>query len=441
LPRPLVAIVGRPNVGKSTLFNRFIGARRAIVEDLPGTTRDRIIAVAEWGGREFDLVDTGGLSLGEEEIEAGVRNQVLVAIEQADAIVFLTDGAVGPTAADEAVADLLRRNRKPTILAVNKAESESRRQGASEFWSLGLGEPIAVSALHGHGTGDLLEAVLDALPPAGYEAPDDDAIRIAIVGRPNVGKSSLVNKLLGAERVLVSSIPGTTRDAVDTRLRYADRDVVLVDTAGIRRRGRVEPGIEKYSVLRATRALERTDVAILLLDAEEGVTAQDAHIAGAIAEAGVGAVLALNKWDLLEKDTYTHMEMEQELRRHIKFLDYAPMVSISALTGQRVSRVLDLAIEINEVRQERVPTADLNRLVTDIQARHNPPSRGAKRLRIYYATQPAVAPPLFVFFVNDPTLVHFTYERFVENQLRRAHPFMGSPVKLVFRPRSGGAAS
>jgi GTP-binding protein len=439
MSRPLVALVGRPNVGKSTLFNRLIGARRAIVEDVPGTTRDRIVAVAEWGGREFDVVDTGGLGSGDGEIESAVRNQVLLAIDQAQAIVFLVDGGHGLAPGDVEIADLLRRSKKPVLLAVNKTESESRRQGAAEFWELGLGEPMTISALHGHGTGDMLEALLVLLPPPEPEPLEDEAVRVAIVGRPNVGKSSLVNRLLGVERVLVSATPGTTRDPVDTRLEYAGRQVVLVDTAGIRRRGKVEPGIEKYSVLRATRALTRTDVAVLVLDASLGVAAQDAHIAGSIADSGVGAVIAVNKWDLVEKDTYTHDEVERELREHIKFLDYAPMVSISALTGQRVARVLDLAIEIDAVRRQRVPTASLNRLVADIQARHNPPSKGGRRLRIYYATQASVAPPVFVFFVNDPELVHFSYERFIDNQLRRQHPFMGSPVRLVFRARSGEA--
>ncbi len=440
----LVAIVGRPNVGKSTLFNRFTGARQAIVEDVPGTTRDRLIGITEWAGAVFDVVDTGGLGVAEgSSLEVGVRNQVDVAIEQAHAIVMVVDVTEGMTPGDHIVAALLRRAGKPVVLAVNKADNAERRLQAMEFWGLGIGEPLAVSALHGSGSGDLLDALVAALGRGAVDAADDDdddnRLRLAIVGRPNVGKSSLVNRLLGSERVVVSEEPGTTRDAIDTPIRFDGREIVLVDTAGIRRRGRVAPGIERYSVLRAMRALVRADVAVLVLDAVEGATAQDAHIAGAIRDAGVGALIAMNKWDLVPRDPYHVLEVEGHLRQRVKFLDYSPVITMSALTGRRAHKVLAGALEIDSARQERVPTGVLNRLVADIQARHNPPSRGRKRLRILYATQAGIAPPTFVFFVNDPELVHFSYERFVENQLRRHFPFVGSPVRLVFRPRGGGA--
>ncbi len=439
--RPLVAIVGRPNVGKSTLFNRLVGQRLAIVEDTPGTTRDRLVAVADWGGREFDVVDTGGLSLGDAPaIDVAIRNQVEVAIEQADVVVFVVDAYEGITSQDRDAADLLRRSGRPVVVAANKSESEGRRQQGIEFWELALGEPIAISGLHGTGTGDMLEAVIRLLPERALGI-DDDGLAVAIVGRPNVGKSSIVNRLLGSERVLVSEVPGTTRDAIDTPLKYGGRNIILVDTAGIRRRGRVEPGIEKYSVLRAMRALARADVAVLVLDATEGDTAQDAHLAGAVADAGVGAVIAVNKWDLVDKEEHSTKDMELAVRTRIKFLDFAPIVSVSALTGQRVTRLLEQALEIDQSRHERVGTADLNRLVADVQARHNPPSKFGKRLRIYYAAQVAEAPPTFVFFVNDTRLVHFTYERFVENQLRRKYPYLGTPVRLIFRARDGEEAT
>jgi GTP-binding protein len=328
MAQPLVALVGRPNVGKSTLFNRIVGSRLAIVEDVPGTTRDRLYAPADWGGREFNVVDTGGLELDHSgELTVRVRNQASVAIEEADVIVLLTDAAAGLAPADYDVAEFLRRSGKPLVLAVNKAEAQRRRLEAPEFWALGIGEPFAVSALHGTGTGELLDAIVDALPEHQAE-PDSDSLRIAIVGRPNVGKSSLLNKLLGKERMIVSPVPGTTRDAVDQRLQRDGQEYVLVDTAGIRRRGRIEPGIEKYSVLRAMRAIERCDVAVLLLDAADGVAAQDAHIGGFIEEAGRGAVIAVNKWDLVEKDTYTIIEHTERVRAELKFLVYAPVVLI-----------------------------------------------------------------------------------------------------------------
>jgi GTP-binding protein len=435
---PLVALVGRPNVGKSTLFNRLVGRRLAIVEDVPGTTRDRLFARADWAGHDFDVVDTGGLEFGASaEMSVRIRNQAELAVEQADVIVLVVDAGGGLHPWDEEAADYLRKSGKPVVLAVNKTESVARRQEAAEFWALGLGEPIAVSALHGSGTGDLLDAVAAHLPAA--EADEgDERLHVAIVGRPNVGKSSLLNRLTGEERVIVSEVAGTTRDAIDTIVRFDGQEMVLVDTAGIRRRGKVQPGIERYSVLRATRALERADVAALLLDAQDGVTAQDTHIAGMIQDAGVGAMLVVNKWDLVEKDTHTADEFTRRIRHELKFLDYAPLLFVSALTGQRASKVLSTAIEIEASRQLRVSTGQLNRLVADLAVRHNPPSRQGRPLKIFYATQAGVAPPTFVFFVNDRELVHFSYERFIENQIRLVEPFVGTPLRLVFRERRDG---
>jgi len=437
MPRPLVALVGRPNVGKSTLFNRIVGQRLAIVEDVPGTTRDRLYAAGEWAGHEFDVVDTGGLE-GDDAgpLASRVRNQVQVAIDEADVIVFVTDGAAGITAADHDVAELLRRSGKPTVIAVNKAEKQARQFDAAEFWTLGIGEPFPVSALHGIGSGDLLDAIVESLPPITGPEPDDDRLRVAIVGRPNVGKSSILNRLVGHERVVVSEVPGTTRDAIDTTVRFEDEEIVLIDTAGIRRRGRIEPGIERYSVMRAMRAMERADVAVLVLDAEAGITAQDTHIGGALQDAGVGAIIAVNKWDLVEKDSYTAIEAEKELRARLKFLDYAPLVFISALSGQRVVKLLKLAREVDEMRKLRIPTGVLNRLVAEISAKQ-PMARHGKLLKIRYATQAAVAPPTFVFFVNDATLVHFSYERYIENRLREEFAFPGTPIRLVFRQGGG----
>jgi GTP-binding protein len=406
-----------------------------------------LIAAAEWAGVEFDVVDTGGLSQDPaSDMETHIRNQADIAIEQADVIVLVTDVKTGVVADDQALAARLRRSGKPTVLAVNKADSPERRLESPEFWALGLGTPYPVSALHGSGTGDMLDAVVGHLSASELaEEPEDDRLRIAIVGRPNVGKSSLVNRLAGSERVIVTGEAGTTRDAIDTTVTVDGEEIVLVDTAGIRRRGKVEPGIEKYSVLRAARALERADVAILVIDAPQGVTAQDAHIGGEIAAAQVGAIIAVNKWDLVEKDAHTAAELERHFREELKFLDYAPIVFLSALTGQRVPKLFEMAKAVDLERHARVSTSELNRLVADIQARHNPPSKFGKRLRIYYATQVAEAPPTFAFFVNDTRLVHFTYERFVANQLRRLHPFEGTPVRLSFRPRgdsdSGGGGS
>jgi len=440
MTKPLVALVGRPNVGKSTLFNRLIEQPLAIVEDTPGTTRDRIYADAEWGGMVFTFVDTGGLlpdSPG--DLAVSVREQVTIAIDEADAVVFLVDVTEGPTASDVEIARLLRRSSKPVLLAANKSDNQKRRQDALEFYELGLGEPLPVSALHGTGTGDLLQALLKVVPSDTWDQPVEGT-RIAIVGRPNVGKSSLLNAVLGRQRMIVSEKPGTTRDAVDSVIEWKGETVILVDTAGIRRRGRVAPGIERYSVIRALRAIQRADVALLLLDAVEGVTEQDAHIAGYVLEEGKGLVIVMNKWDLVDKDTHTLQQYTNNIREALKFVAYAPVVFVSAETGQRVSNLMDVALAVQAARSRRISTGELNRVVGEATTKHAPPSKKGKRLRIYYATQVAVAPPTFVFFVNDPDLVHFTYQRYMENQLRDAFGFEGSPLRMTFRGKTRDAS-
>ena len=451
--KPIVALVGRPNVGKSTLFNRIVGRRRAIVEDIPGTTRDRLYGDAEWNGVPFSIVDTGGLEIIESRkkrtprdepkplstasvgfIEE-IREQAEVAIAEADLIIMLVDVLDGLTPADDDVANVLRRTDKPVLVAVNKTDNRKREQDAFEFYALGLGEVYPISALHGTGTGDLLDEIVVSLPVL-EEEEEPDALKIALVGRPNVGKSSLLNKLLGEERAIVSAIPGTTRDATDTYLTWEEKPVLLIDTAGIRRRGRIERGIEKYSVLRAMKSIARADVVLLLLDAQDLVTAQDAHVAGYILEDMRSIIVVVNKWDLVEKDTYTMNAYTKQVRGDLKFLDYVPVLYISALTGQRVRKVLPLAFQVYEERLRRMPTSELNRLVEDAAVRHSPPHKAGKRLKFLYATQASVDPPTFVFFVNDTRLVHFSYERYLENQIRRRYDYVGTPLRLVFRSRA-----
>lgn len=455
MPKPVVALVGRPNVGKSTLFNRLAEERLAVVDEVPGTTRDRLVAEAEWAGHAFDIVDTGGidptagagrsrepLSVGSADFIEQIRAQAEIAIRDADAILFITDAESGITPADHEVARILRRSQRtregqpypPVILVVNKAESAPRRQETYQFYELGLGEPYAVSALHGTGTGDMLDALVETFAEPGEE-DGDESIKIAIVGKPNVGKSSLLNCLLGEERAIVSEIPGTTRDAIDTVLTYEDLPVTLIDTAGIRRRGKIEPGVEKYSVLRSMRAIERSSVALLLVDATEGVTAQDQHIAGYILEDWKSVVVLVNKWDLVEKDSYTMNEYTRTIRQELNFLDYVPLLFISAKTGQRVDQVLPLALRVHEERLVRLSTAQLNRVLRQAQDQHPPPSRAGRHLKIYYGTQVRSDPPTFLLHVNDPKLAHFTYRRYLENQLREAHSFLGTPIRIVLRPR------
>jgi GTP-binding protein len=439
--KPIVAIVGRPNVGKSTLFNRLVGERRAIVEDMPGTTRDRVYGTTDWGGIEFTIIDTGGLQDDREietesltEIARNTRNQAQAAVDEADVIVFIVDAKNGITAGDHEVADMLRRAHKPTILAANKAESSERRDGVFEFYELGLGDPIAISSYHGTGTGDLLDKIVEALPEA-EEEEELEGPKIALVGRPNVGKSRLLNALLGQERSIVSDVPGTTRDSIDTQVTWAGQPVTLIDTAGIRRRGRVEQGIEQFSVIRSMRAIDRSDVVLLVIDATEDFTAQDLHIAGYVEEQKKGIVIVINKWDLIEKDAKTMDEYRERAREQLDFVPYAPMVFVSAKFGQRVNQVLDTALMVVAERDKRVPTSALNTLLRDAVAAHPPPSKPGKWLKFYYATQADVAPPTFVFFCNDPAQLHFSYKRYLENKLRDAFSFTGTPIRLSFRGR------
>ena len=464
--KPLVAIVGRPNVGKSTFFNRMIGERVAIVEDMPGTTRDRLYGDTDWNGREFTLIDTGGLELGTDipvgqvgltgqpgDIMKHVMAQAQLAIEEADVIVFMVDARSGITAADEDVAQLLRHTRKPVVLAANKADNAERRMDAVEFYTLGLGEPIVLSSVQGVGTGDLLDCVVEALPPAEEtaEEEEDERPRIAIVGRPNVGKSSLLNAILGFQRSIVSAVPGTTRDSIDTEVEFEGRKLVLIDTAGIRRRGRVGPGVEKYSVLRSSRAIERADVAVLVIDASEGLAAQDTHIAGEIQDGTKGVVVVVNKWDLAQEqrrnarqDKFPDPDDEIEsaeryrtiLMEGLKFIPYAPVLFISAKTGYHVQSLMETVLSIADMRYLRVPTSRLNEVVQGAVRRHHPTSFRGKTLKIYYATQTQVNPPTFVFFVNDPQALHFGYERYLENQLRSVFTFKGTGIRLHFRARS-----
>lgn len=445
--KPLVALVGRPNVGKSTLFNRIVGRRMAVVSEVAGTTRDRLYSDAEWRGSVFTVVDTGGIEVTEgrhteplsedsERFLPLIRRQAAIAIEDADVIVQVVDGQVGITAADREVADILRRSKKPVIVAVNKLESTKAWDTAYEFYELALGEVFAVSALHGAGTGDLLDAIVEAIPPVPPEDEEDDSIKIALLGRPNVGKSTLLNRLVGQERAIVSPIAGTTRDAIDTRLTWEGEAFTLIDTAGIRRRGKIDPGVEKYSVLRAVKALNRADVALLLLDASEGITSQDTHIAGMITEEATGVVVLVNKWDAVEKDTYTMNEYMTTVQRELNFLPYVPILFISAETGQRVDKILPTVLEVNEARYQRIPTAVLNKFVREATARHPPPTQAGTRVKFFYATQVGVAPPTFVFFVNKPEAVHFGYQRYLENRLREEFPFPGTPVRFFFRARS-----
>jgi GTPase len=459
---PVVAIVGRPNVGKSTLFNRMVGERAAIVEDTAGTTRDRVYGESEWNGRRFMMVDTGGLELAPgSTIEERVQDQAQVAIEEADVVLFVVDAAAGLAPLDHEVADRLRRAHRPTILVINKADNPRREAEGAEFYALGFDPAITISAQHGRNTGDLADIIVDRLPPPpaepessvsadelpADELPTDAELaelaetdvgppRVAIVGRPNTGKSTLVNRVLGHDRMIVSEVPGTTRDAVDAEVVVDGEPLILIDTAGIRRRGSIAAGTERYSVLRSLKAIDRADVAIVLTDATEGFTAQDAHVVGYVLEAGRGLVLVINKWDLIEKDEHTVDQWMRRLRRDAPYLEWADIVFGSAMTGQRVERILREARRVAEERYRRVPTAEVNRVVGDAVAAHAPPTARGRRARVLYATQVAVAPPTFVVFVNDPELFHFSYRRYIENRLRDAFGFAGTPIRLRFRART-----
>jgi GTP-binding protein len=445
--KPLVALVGRPNAGKSTLFNRIVGRRLAVVSDVAGTTRDRLYADAEWIGSVFTVVDTGGIEVTEgwqtEPLSEDssrflpmIRSQAAIAIQDADVIVQVVDGRDGITAADREVADILRRTQKTVIIAANKLESIKNTDAAYEFYELALGEVFSISALHGYGTGDLLDAIVEAIPFVPEDDEEDDTIKIAILGKPNAGKSTLLNKLIGEERAIVSPIAGTTRDAIDTRFTWNDQAFTLIDTAGIRRPGKVDPGVEKYSVLRAIKALSRADVALLLIDGEEGITAQDTHIAGMLIEENAGVIVLVNKWDAVVKDSFTIYDYEKQVREALKFIPYAPILFISAKTGQRVDKILAKAAEVQETRHMRISTSELNKWMRDVITQHPPPSKSGLRVKFFYTTQVTTAPPTFVMFVNKPEWVHFSYQRYLENKLREQYPFEGSPMRLVFRARS-----
>ncbi|WP_125583143.1 ribosome biogenesis GTPase Der [Levilactobacillus cerevisiae] len=431
---PIVAIVGRPNVGKSTLFNRIAGERISIVEDTPGVTRDRIYTHAEWLGTEFRMIDTGGIDLGDEPFLTQITQQAEIAIEEADVIVFIVSAPEGVTDADEKVAKILYRADKPVILAVNKADNPETRESIYDFYSLGFGDPYAVSGVHGLGLGDLLDAVVKEFPDDDG-APKDDSIRFSLIGRPNVGKSSLVNAMLGEDRVIVSDIAGTTRDAVDTKFTADDTKFTMVDTAGIRKRGKVYENTERYSVMRAMRAIDDSDVVLVVLNAEEGIREQDKRVAGYAHEAGRGIIILVNKWDTLKKDNHTLTDFQNLIRLEFQYLSYAPIVFVSAKTGQRLDQLPAMIKRVSENHNKRVQSATLNDVIMDAIALNPTPSDNGKRLRVYYGTQVAVAPPTFVVFVNDPKMMHFSYERFLENQIREHFDFEGTPIHLIERAR------
>ena len=437
--KPLVAIVGRPNVGKSMLFNKLCGQRLSIVEDTPGVTRDRLYAQCEWRNRVFDIVDTGGIEPGtDDQILSFMREQAEIAIQTATVVVFVCDVKTGMTAADQEVANMLLRARKPVVLAVNKADQVGRENSdIYEFYNLGLGDPIAVSAVHGHGTGDLLDACVQYFPPEDEEEEeDDDAIKVAVIGKPNAGKSSLINRILGEERTIVSDVAGTTRDAIDSRFENDKGKFVFIDTAGMRKKSKVEEDVERYSVLRATMAIERSDVCLIMIDAREGVTEQDTKVAGLAHEAGKACIIVVNKWDAIEKDGKTMDKMRQDVMRDLSYMTYAPIVFISALTGQRVDRLFELINYVNDQAATRISTGMLNSVLADATARVQPPTDKGRRLKIYYMTQVGIRPPHFVCFCNDARLFHFSYQRYLENQIRATFGLEGTPVRLTIRQKS-----
>ena len=435
--KPLVAIVGRPNVGKSMLFNKLTGQRLSIVEDTPGVTRDRLYAPCEWLGRKFDLVDTGGIEpRTDDEILLFMRTQAEIAIQNATVIIFLCDIKTGLTASDQEVANMLLKSGKPVVLAVNKMDQTGpTNPDIYEFYNLGLGDPIPVSAVHGHGTGDLLDACLDYFPPEDEEEDDPDVIKVAIIGKPNVGKSSLVNRILGEERVIVSDMAGTTRDAVDSFFENEKGKYLLIDTAGMRKKSKVEDRVEKFSVLRGTMAIERCDVCLILIDANEGVTEQDTKVAGLAHDAGKACIIVVNKWDSVEKDGKTMDKMREDIRRDLSYMTYAPILFISALTGQRVERLFDLINYVNEQAAMRITTGMLNNVLADATARVQPPTDRGRRLKIYYMTQVGVKPPHFVCFCNNAELFHFSYQRYLQNQIRTTFGLEGTPIKLTVREK------
>ena len=437
MAKPLVAIVGRPNVGKSMLFNKLTGCRTAIVEDTPGVTRDRIYGDCEWCGRTFSLVDTGGIEPGtDSEILKFMRRQAEIAIEVADVIIMVTDVRVGMTAADQEVATMLKRSKKPVVVAVNKCDAVGPvNPEVYEFYGLGLGDPIEVSAIHGHGTGELLDFCVEHFPPETEEEVDPDIIKVAIVGKPNVGKSSLLNKILGHERVIVSNVAGTTRDAIDTYYENESGRYLLIDTAGMRRKSKVDDAIERYSNMRSIQAIDRCDVCLILIDANEGVTEQDTKIAGLAHEVGKACIIVANKWDTVEKETKTMDEKTAAIRRDLGFMTYAPVLFISALTGQRVNRLFEAINSVAANSAMRITTGMLNNILEDATARVQPPTDKGRRLKIYYMTQVGVKPPHFVFFCNDARLFHFSYQRYLENQIRAVFGLEGTPIKITVRQK------
>lgn len=433
--KPVVAIVGRPNVGKSTIFNRIVGERISIVEDIPGVTRDRIYSSGDWLTHEFNIIDTGGIDIGDEPFLEQIRQQAEIAIDEADVIIFLTNGREGVTAADEEVAKILYKSKKPVVLAVNKIDNPDMREQIYDFYALGFGEPFPISGSHGLGLGDMLDEVAKSFPQSKGNDYADDMIKFSLIGRPNVGKSSLVNALLGEERVIVSDIAGTTRDAVDSIYTYHGQQYVIIDTAGMRKKGKVYESTEKYSVLRALRAIERSDVVLVVLNAEEGIIEQDKKIAGYAHEAGRAVIIVVNKWDAIEKDEKTMNVFEQKIRDHFQYLDYAPIVFLSAKTKKRVLNLLPKINEVSENHALRVQTTVLNDVIMDAVAMNPTPTDNGRRLKIFYTTQVAVKPPTFVVFVNEPELMHFSYERFLENRIRDAFGFEGTPIKIFARER------
>ncbi len=437
MSKPMIAIVGRPNVGKSMLFNKLIGKRLSIVEDTPGVTRDRIYGESEWCGRKFTLVDTGGIEPNtDSQILTFMREQAQIAIDNATVIVFVTDIKTGLTASDHEVASMLQKSRKPIVLAVNKVDATGTVDpDFYEFYNLGLGDPIAISAVHGHGTGDLLDACIAHFPPADEQEDESDVIQVAIIGKPNVGKSSLTNRILGEERVIVSNVAGTTRDAIDSYFENDKGKYNFIDTAGMRKKSKVEDVIEKYSVLRATMAIERSDVCLIMIDAQEGVTEQDTKVAGLAHDAGKACIIVVNKWDLVEKDGKTMDRMREDIRRDLSYMTYAPIVFISAATGQRVSRLFELINYVNEQAHTRITTGMLNSVLADAQTRVQPPTDKGRRLKIYYMTQVGIQPPHFVVFCNDKKLFHFSYRRYLENQIRSVFGLEGTPIIMTVREK------
>ena len=437
MSKPLVAIVGRPNVGKSTFFNKMAGKRIAIVEDTPGVTRDRVYADCEWLDHKFTLIDTGGIDPhSDDPLLKQMRRQAEIAIETCDVILFFVDGKQGLTADDETVADMLRRSGKPILLVVNKVDNVKLMNDIYDFYQLGIGDPIGISSINLLNLGDLLDEIVKLFPEENDEDEEDSSISIAVVGKPNVGKSSLVNRILGEERVMVSDIAGTTRDAIDTRFNDGERDYIIIDTAGIRRKRAIEyQSLERFSVVRSFAAIDRCDVALLLIDAKEGVSEQDTKIAGYIDEAGKPAIIIVNKWDAVEKDTGTFEKFKKEVREKLKFMEYAPILCLSALTGQRVNRVLSMVHDVYTQASRRITTGLLNDILQDAQAALQPPATSGRRLRIYYATQQGTNPPTFVLFINDKELMHFSYERYLENRFRQSFGFEGTPLKFILREK------